>query len=527
MTHRTLKGLLLAAAALTGTQTVIAQDAPSAPTARVAQGSVQGVSRDGVEAFLGIPYAAPPIGKLRWSPPQPAAPWNGVQRADRYSASCPQVLNPVGGRHPWTPEFLIPGTMSEDCLYLNVWRPAGVNLSKAPVLFWIHGGGSVEGSTSVPVYDGAALARRGVIVVSVNYRLGVLAMLAHPALSGEQGSPSGNYALQDIIAALGWTRANIAAFGGDPQQITISGQSAGSGFVAQLIASPAASGMFARAISESGSRWGIRPGPVTPAAAEEQGKAFADSVGAPTLEAMRNLPWDQLITRSNAFLKQGGRFPTVLDGHFVTRDQNKAQAIPGFNDTPILTGFNADEEAGSDPKFQAWTLAEFTQKRDGMFARAQATAAKVYAPATDDEARKLGEIMARENSRATIYEYAKRRAPVTKNPLYVYFFSHPLPGPNQARYGTFHSSEIPYVFGNLGGGRPYTAADRQVSEQMAARWIAYIKGGTPNVAGLPEWKPFDPAKPTVMMLGDKEGHEPFLSPDKLKLADQNADPATP
>jgi para-nitrobenzyl esterase len=530
-----IRSLLLSAAALG--LSVAAADAAAprkaaispgkaaiAPTVvRVAQGQARGVAKGGVVAFLGLPYAAPPVGALRWASPRAPAAWRGVRDAREYSASCPQVLNPAGGRLPWTPEFLIPGKMSEDCLYLNVWRPAKVT-GKTPVLFWIHGGGAVEGSTSVPVYDGANLAKRGIIVVSVNYRLGVLASLSHPELSREQGGVSGNYALQDNIAALRWTHDNIAAFGGDPARITISGQSAGSSFVAQLIASPAARGLFAQAISESGSRWGQRPGPVAPAVAEAQGGAFAASLGAASLARLRAMPADQLITRSVAFTAAGGRFPTVLDGHYVTVDANRAQARPGFNDTPILTGFNADEESGMDPKFQSWTLNEFNKKRDQMFSRDQAAAARLYAASSDAEARNLGQVMARENTRATIYEWAKRRAPASRNPAYVYFFSHPLPGPDQARYGSFHSSEIPYVFGNLDAPRPFTAADRAISEHMASRWVAFIKSGSPNAPGLPIWSRFDPARPTVMMLGDKEVHEPFLPPAKIALADRQADP---
>jgi para-nitrobenzyl esterase len=260
-------------------------------------------------------------------------------------------------------------------------------------------------------------------------------------------------------------------------------------------------------------------------AAEAQGARFAAAAGAASLAELRALPADELIRRSVAFVAQAGAFPAVLDGRWVTGDPYHAQA-PGrrFNDTPILTGFNADEESGSDPRFQQWTLAEFTRKRDQVFARAPDLAARLYPAATDAEARRMGVAMARENSRATLYEWARRRAPASRHPVYVYVFSHPMPGPDQARYGTFHSSEIPYVFGNLDAPRPFTAADRALSERMLARWVAFISGGTPNAPGLAAWKPFDAARPSLMMLGDREGAEPVLPAEKLTLADRQADP---
>lgn len=515
-----LLALALVAAPLAACGSGGQSGAASAPTTQIATGQISGVQKDGVVAFYGVPYAAPPVGALRWRSPEPAANWTGVRVSNTMSASCPQVLNPTGGRLPWTPEYLIPGAMSEDCLTVNVWRPATADLSGAPVLFWIHGGGAIEGSNSVPIYDGAAFARQGVVVVSINYRLGVLANMTHPELSREQGGASGNYGFQDVLAALRWTRENAAAFGGDPAKITIAGQSAGSSLVTQLMGSPQAKGLFARAITESGSQWGTRPAPQTPAAADKKGEAFAASIGAPTLEQLRALPADQLVQKAAQFAEANGRFGAVLDGKYIVTDANIGQASPGFNDTPILSGFNADEESGSDSKYGSWTAAELAKKAETQFGPLAADAARLYPAASDTDAAAVGKTMARDRSKMIAYGWAVRRARVSQQPIYLYFFQHPHPGPDVERYGTFHSSEIPYVFGYFDPSRPFEAADRALSTKMMARWVGFIKGGSPNAPGLADWPRFDPAAPSIMLLGDEERVEPVLPRDKLDFADR-------
>ena len=504
-----MTGLILALAV-----TAAALAEPGGTTASLQSGHLHGVAQEGTVAFLGIPYAAPPVGARRWQPPAPALHWKGVREATAFGASCPQMLNPPGGRLPWTPEYLIPGPMSEDCLTLNVWRPAGAAM-KLPVLFWIHGGGGIEGSTSVPIYDGAAFARQGIVVISINYRLGVLASLTHPALTREQGGTSGNYGLQDILAALRWTRANVAAFGGDPARITVAGQSAGAGYVTQLVSAPAGHGLFARAITESGSQWGTRPASPPLAQGEAQGVAFATAVGAPSLAALRAMPAEQLVREAATRPRTG----TVVDGRWITVDPGRAQAAPGFNDTPILSGFNAEEESGSDALYGQWTVAELNKKRTTQFGSAAAQAAVLYPAATDEAAHRAGQDMARERSRMAMYEWARRRAVISRYPVYVYFFDHPHPGPQQVRYGTFHSSEIPYVFGNLSQSRPFGDADRALTRTMQARWVSYIKGGAPDAAGAPPWPVFTAASPMMIKLGDNPAAMPVLPADKLKFAD--------
>jgi len=281
-------------------------------TIQISQGTLRGVAGDGVRAFLGIPYAAAPVGELRWRPPLPAAGWNGVRDASNPGASCMQTLTPAG-RKPWTHEYLVQDAVSEDCLFLNLWTPLANKVEAAyPVLVWIHGGAFVEGSASVPIYNGAALAKHGIIVVGINYRLGAFGFLAHPELSVEGGGSSGNYALHDMLAALHWVRENIAAFGGDSAQVTIAGQSAGASAVHHLLAAPQARGLFARAIAQSGSGRGRAP--IVLKDAEHMGLAFSRKAGAASLAELRALPASALLDIDVSVPEQGLRFAPILDG---------------------------------------------------------------------------------------------------------------------------------------------------------------------------------------------------------------------
>ncbi len=475
----------------------------------VTGGRVEGLVKGRSVAFLGLPFAAPPVGEARWRLPAPVKSWSGVRPASAFAPSCPQVINAPEGRGPWTPEYLIPSGTSEDCLYLNVWRPADASVKGAPVFVWIHGGGNTEGSGSVPVYDGAAMAGEGVVVVTINYRLGVLGFMAHPELTKEQGGSSGNYALADIIAALTWVKANAAAFGGDATRVTIAGQSAGAANVNSMIASPAAKGLFARTIAQSGSSWTGRRMTTPLATGEAAGAAFGTRIGAASLEALRALPADELIRRAAA---TQSRFSTVVDEKILS-----ATAI--VNDVPALSGYNADE-GSADEKYGQWTAEEFARIRSNAFGPVADAAARIYMPASDAEIGQLGKTMLRDRSRANIYQWAKHRAPNTRSPIYIYMFDHPLPGPKQARYGTFHTGEMAYVFGNLEApGRVFTDKDRDVSKAMMSRWISFMKGGAPNAPGLATWTAFY-GTPAIMELGDREGMAPVLSAEKLALSDE-------
>src|SRR5262249_16806396 len=296
---------------------------------RVESGLLEGASSSvpGVRVFKGIPYAAPPIGDLRWRLPKPPAKWEGVRKADKFSDSC--VQNLARSHNPWTAEFMAQNQASEDCLCLNVWTAAEVAGERQPVFVWIHGGAFTEGSGEVSVYDGAELAKKGLVVVTINYRLGVFGFLTHPELSKESGrNSSGNYGLLDVVAALQWAQKNIAAFGGDPQRVTVAGQSAGASAVHALTASPLAKGLFHRAIAESGSGVGRRMRSLSET--ENEGVKFAESKGANSIRELRAMSAKDLTGGS------GMRFGPVVDGWFLSEDTAAVFAQGKQNDAPML-----------------------------------------------------------------------------------------------------------------------------------------------------------------------------------------------
>ena len=471
-------------------------------------GSVDGLDKGGVTAFLGIPYAASPIGELRWRPPQPPPPWSGTLVADEFSASCMQ-RDQTGGFGPWTPEYIIPGPVSEDCLYLNVWTPAGDPTDRLPVLFWIHGGGYNSGSGSVAVYDGERLARKGVIVVTVNYRVGVLGFLAHPELTAEsEHHASGNYGLLDLLAALRWTGENIAGFGGDPGRVTIAGQSAGASAVQHLLASPLARGMFRQAIIESG------PGAAlyslsSLADAEQAGVTYMNSKGVQSIATLRGLPAAGAELGSPETGSGSGnaappvRFGPALDGWFLPEEW-PSPAFPEVErdrSVPILAGFTADEGSAS-PTYGKVGRDEFEKDARRRFGALADEFLELY-PAADDST--AGEVMkraTRDRTRVGTFDWARRRAAEGRGTTFIYLWGHVEPGKDSDRYGAFHSSEVPYAFDNLGkADRPYTAEDQRVAEVMSSYWANFVKAGDPNGEGLPLWPATDPQNPEIMELG--------------------------
>jgi para-nitrobenzyl esterase len=510
---RTLSRLAAGAAFLS---LIVSGVAVAQPTARVAQGRLTGVSQAATDAFLGIPYARPPVGGLRWKAPAPARAWSGVRKSDAFSASCYQVLNPPAGREPWTPEYLIAPRISEDCLYLNVWAPKGARNRKLPVLFWIHGGGFTEGSGSIPIYDGANLAAKDVIVVTVNYRLDVFGFLAHPELAREAGS-TGNYGLMDLAEALRWVNVNISAFGGDPGQVTIAGQSAGAGAVHDLIGMPSVKGLFVRAIAQSGSGMVPRAGPMAPALAT--GQTFAAAAGASSLPALRGLPSKAVLDAAVKVRQTPGQgFRAVVDGQLIPADPTVAQTAAGgvFNDTPILTGLNNDEGSGFEANWGTWSSAEI-QKRLEAFGPVALQAKATYAPFGFTEAGELGKQLSRRGQGYT-YVWAKRRLPLSSHPIYLYQYLHSTPGPNAARYGSFHTAEVPYVFRNLiGESRNFTAVDEKVADTVSGYWLNFIRTGNPNGAGLPAWPAFNLQDESVMRLNEAPSVGRILPPAKRDL----------
>jgi para-nitrobenzyl esterase len=459
--------------------------------ARVTGGEVQGVVVDGTASFKGIPFAAAPLGENRWRSPQPVQAWNGVKKAAAIAPACMQdtgMAKMVGA----------PAAVSEDCLYLNIWSSAKAPGDKLPVMVWIYGGAFAGGATNWPMYDGTRLAEKGVVLVSIAYRVGPFGFLAHPELSKESGKGSGNYGLEDQIAALKWVKGNIARFGGDAGRVTIFGESAGGIAVSMLAASPAAKGLFQRAISESGgsfapARRGAEGGQnvLTLALAEEGGKRFLASLGVNDVNAARGLPAEKI---QGAVRGNNGFWPT-LDGKIIVGDQYVLYQAGRFNDTPVLIGTNSDEGALFTPP--AVKPADYEkQVRDGYGEKAGVILA-VNPHATDVEARRAAKNLFRDSVFAwPTWAWANLQSQQGKGAAFVYYFDHRNA---MSPDGANHGSEITYVFRNLSNPvAPPTDEDKTLSELMSNYWVNFAKNGDPNGPGLPQWSAFKSATPKVM-----------------------------
>ncbi len=480
-------------------------------TTNVTQGTLSGRRRDQVASYLGIPYAAPPVGDLRWRPPAAPASWNGQRSADTFANECQQVL-PNGAFRAWTAEYLITGPASEDCLYLNLWTPARAANERLPVLVWFYGGAFQQGGTTVPVYNGAPLANKGMIVVTVNYRLNIFGFMAHPGLTAESpAGASGNYGLLDQVAALRWVQQNITSFGGDPARVTIAGQSAGAASVHFLIGSPLASGLFHQAIAQSGTD----PAMWLPSRAdgEATGLQLMRASFTKDIAAMRALTPAQLV---EAATRGSVGFGAVVDG-LLLPDVRHVSATT--NDTSMLTGITADEASSIIPDYGVATPSSLRAQLDRDYGSLVNEFAALY-PATDNvEAGLARAALARDNGLAALDLWARQRASQSKKPVYLYLFNHTEPGPNTALYRVFHSSDIPYAFGTLDAARPrpFTAQDRAVSETMSTYWANYVKTGNPNGGTLPIWPMHAAAAPQIMELAEPARARPLLDAAKLSL----------
>lgn len=467
------------------------------PRIRTAVGELQGVALPGVEAFLGIPYAQPPVDERRWTAPQALAPWSGVRPAQAYGAACMQ--DPPRAWGPFTAEFVeLRVPRSEDCLFLNVWTPQPRAGGARPVLVWIHGGGFGSGAASVPIYDGQALARQGVVVVSINYRLGVFGFLSHPALSAESPNQvSGNYGLLDMIAALQWVQRHIAAFGGRPDQVTIAGQSAGAAAVQDLMASPLARGLFHRAIAMSGAGMGVRAMPL--AEAQAQGVELLSAAGIDGLAALRAAPAAQVAALKPKFDPTKGvprlALAPVVDGVVLPVDVDThtgAFAQP----VPILAGYMADEGFVMGPppatpeSFRAHVTQRYGAAAPGFLA--------AYPHADPAQATASMRLIGRDRYMASLQIWAQRRA-ASGQPVWGYVFSRASPGPDAARLGAFHTGEVPYLFGVLDRQlRPYGDDDDHVSAAMQTAVLSFVRG-----LGLPApWAPLSATQQAVVELGE-------------------------
>ncbi|WP_420150642.1 carboxylesterase/lipase family protein [Spirosoma sp.] len=482
-------------------------------TVKTENGAIEGtMSKAGdVRIFRGVPFAAPPVGNLRWKAPQAVANWFGVRNCRTFGPS-PMQGKPVPFMY-WSSEFLIPESpISEDCLYLNVWTSAKSATAKQPVIVYVPGGGFRSGGGACPIYDGESMAKKGVVFVTINYRLGVFGFLAHPELTQESSyQASGNYALLDIIAALRWVQKNIAAMGGDPANVTLAGQSAGAFAVNFLTASPLAKGLFHRAIAESGGSFvtsPIRP-KLTLKDAEQQGITFAKSLNAMSLGELRAKSADELLKAT------GGLSSPIVDGYVVPESIYAIYDKGRQNDVPVIVGWNEDDRV-SGPPVKAEIFREQVKKRFGDKADAYLN---VYPARTDAEAAQSQIASGRDEAFGIQdYKWAKMQAKTGKTPVYVYNFNRKVPASTpETQFGAFHSGEIVYAYDNLHTlSRPWEPVDRQIATAMSAYWVNFAKTGNPNGKNLPNWPAYKPTAENVIVI-DKTIRSQAL-PTKPQLA---------
>ena len=463
--------------------------ASAAERVKTTNGTIEGTTEaSGIHVYRGIPFAAPPVGDLRWKPPQPVKNWTGVRPAAQFGPRCMQapVFNDMVFRS---------NGVGEDCLYLNVWTPGPSGGARLPVLVYFYGGGFVGGDGSEPRYDGESMARKGIVALTVNYRLGVFGFLAHPELTKESARhASGNYALLDQNAALRWVKDNIAAFGGDPRKVTIAGESAGSISVSAQMASPLSKGLIAGAIGESGAM--IAPTlPAVPLAdAEKVGAEFAASVGAGSLAALRAMTAQQLLDAASKL--PIGRFASTVDGYFFPKLPVEIFAAGDQARVPLLVGWNSAESNAravlgpAEPtpdNFAAAIRRLYPERADDVL--------KLYTGATADEVRQAATDLASDRFIAySTWKWADLHGKTAGKPVYRYYYTRPRPAmagrANAApAQGAAHSAEIEYAMGNLSSNKVYawTAEDQKVSEIMQGYFANFVKTLNPNGPGLPEW----------------------------------------
>ena len=493
--------------------------AASAASDRVhtANGVVEGSGQpsSGVRAFKGIPFAQPPVGDLRWKPPQPLQPWKGVRQALQFGPRCMQlpIFDDMSFRS---------NGMSEDCLYLNIWTPANKhkNNDHLPVLLYFYGGGFVGGDGSEPRYDGEALARKGIVTITTNYRLGVFGFLAHPELTKE--SPhhaSGNYGLLDQNAALQWVRQNIAAFGGDPKRVTIAGESAGSIAVSAQMASPLSKDLINAAIGESGSIMGTLPA-VPLAQAEHKGIDFATSIGAASLRALRALTAEQLLQATSK--SEMGRFPLTIDDYFLPASPASIFAAGQQAHVPLLVGWNSqegnwnellDDNEPTPENYEKAVRKLYGDRADEILKLYPASTHEAVIDAATDLAsdRFIG---------YSTWKWFDMQVQTGGNAVYRYLYARPR---SAADRGAVHSAEIEYALGNLSTNKVYawTPDDYKVSNLMQEYFANFVKNGNPNGANLPLWPAVKSGAPVQLMRLDIESRaEPERHRDRYQFLDR-------
>lgn len=475
------------------------------PVVPVVQGRLEGTSASGVSVFQAIPYAAPPVGRLRWRPPVEAANWRGVRQSTSFGAVCSQA--PVD----WAGHDL--DRTSEDCLTLNIWTPRISASASLPIMVWFHGGGYTAGAGSQSTYEGTNLARQGVVIVTVNYRLGVLGYLAHPALSKEspQGI-SGNYGLLDQIAALRWVHNNIKRFGGNPANVTVAGQSAGGGSAMLVTLSPLAHSLFQKAIFESGAALNL-PGTTQGSSfkrAEEAGAIFSAKLGATTPDQLRALPASSLIAPG----APRAITSPVQDGKVVPLDITAAYQQRRDAGVPVLLGWNSNEAARFVTQATIVTHAASARASYGPLAPGLL---RLY-PATNDASATgaAQKLMSDAGFAWRSWSIAQARTTGKSAPVFLYQFDNPPPGPEGSRTdGAVHSDELDYVWGNAAAKSQWTAADSRLSGTMQRYWINFLRMGDPNGPNLPLWAPFDVAKTALWFRRTELRNETPLRSEKL------------
>jgi para-nitrobenzyl esterase len=480
-------------------------------------------SPDGIRVFRGIPFGAPPVGPLRWKPTQPAVHWDGVRKADAFGPVCVQ---PKGmGRLNVSVDMPDSPPASEDCLYLNVWTGATRANERRPVMVWIFGGAYTEGAGSSRHNDGEALARKGVVVVTLNYRLGPFGFLSHPELDVESGhDASGNQAVWDCIAALKWVQRNIAAFGGDPANVTIFGESAGSALSAGLVGTPEAKGLFRRAISESGAWMGLSMGAMRQrASAENPGTGRGAT-------PMLTLPLSELRAKSTEEITKGLRGAgMIVDGWAIPEDESIAFANGKQNAVDILIGSNKDEGSFT---LRGPNAEQFKTRVRGRWGELADEYFKFYPAGSDDEAAKSSEQAFSDEMAWHMWRYALAQAAIGKR-TYLYYFTHEPPtAPGQPNLRATHTAEIPYVFNNLKAARVFpdtsspelaskSAADIKLADIVSSYWVNFARTGDPNGKGLATWPKFkDKATGRAMELGDTQQPRAEMPVAKFALYDK-------
>jgi len=514
---RTLLILTLASVA------VVHGTAATPDLVKTANGTLKGMGRQssGVRIFKGVPFAQPPTGDLRWKEPQRVKNWEGVHAADQFGPRCMQapVFGDMGFRA---------NGMSEDCLYLNVWTPAKSDKERLPVLVYFYGGGFVAGDGSEPRYDGESMATKGIVAVTVNYRLGVFGFMAHPELTKESPhNASGNYALLDQNAALVWVQQNIAAFGGDPKQVTIAGESAGSVSVSAQMASPLSKSLIAGAIGESGSILGTLSA-VPLAQAEDTGMKFAKSIGANSIAELRALDTQKVFgPATQGGFSSVGRFSITVDGYFFTEPPAATFAAGRQAHVPLLVGWNSEEMTGQVVlRGKPPTNENFQSAVKEMYGAKSEEALKVYSGNTADEILDAATALASDRFIAySTWKWAEMQQKTGASPVYRYYFVRPRPAmkpamgsataglaggvvrnstappPPPAR-GAVHSAEIEYALGNLKTNNVYewTEDDYKVSALMENYFANFIKKRNPNGSSLPAWPAMSAAGPDSLQL---------------------------